>query len=329
MTNLSGKQVLVTGAGGFIGSHLTELLVREGAAVRVLCKYNGRGDLGKLSHLPAEIIDTIEIQTGDIRDPFLVDRLVSGCDIVFHLAALIGIPYSYTAPADYVETNVQGTLNVLEACRRHRVDRLLQTSTSEVYGSAVETPMSESHRLHPQSPYAASKVASDALALSYFRSFDTPVVVVRPFNTFGPRQSTRAVIPTILRQLMNAQELRLGAVTPMRDFTFVTDTAQGFIELSKSEKALGETVNLGTGKCISIGDIAELCMKVTQQSLPLICDEERVRPAKSEVDRLQADIQKVQNLCSWAPQVDLESGLRQTFEDLQQTHADPRTGYSI
>jgi NAD dependent epimerase/dehydratase len=329
MTNLSGKRVLVTGAGGFIGSHLTELLVHEGASVRVLCKYNGRGDLGKLSNLSPKLTDQIDIQTGDIRDPFLVDRLVSGCDIVFHLAALIGIPYSYTAPADYLATNVQGTLNVLEACRRNKVERLLQTSTSEVYGSAVETPMCETHRLHPQSPYAASKVASDALALSYFRSFDTPVVVVRPFNTYGPRQSTRAVIPTILRQLLDAQELRLGDVTPMRDFTFVTDTAQGFIELSKCEQAAGETVNLGTGKCISIGDVAQLCMKVTQRELPLSCDEERVRPAKSEVERLQADIQKVQKLCSWTPQVDLESGLRCTLQDLQQEHADPRTGYSI
>ncbi len=329
MTNLSGKRVLVTGAGGFIGSHLTELLVEEGAEVRALCKYNGRGDLGKLASLPAAIKAEIDLQTGDIRDPFFVDRTVAGCDVVFHLAALIGIPYSYAAPADYVATNVNGTLNILEACRRHQVGRLLQTSTSEVYGSAVETPMTETHRLHPQSPYAASKVASDALALSYFRSFDTPVMVVRPFNTYGPRQSTRAVIPTILRQLIDAQQLQLGSLTPLRDFTFVTDTARGFIELSKCDQALGETVNLGTGECVSICEVAQLCMKVAQRNIEIACDDQRVRPAKSEVDRLQADIQKVQQLCSWKPRVDLESGLKHTFEDLQHEHADRRMGYSI
>ncbi|MCH2120998.1 MAG: SDR family NAD(P)-dependent oxidoreductase [Pirellulaceae bacterium] len=329
MMNLSGKRVLVTGAGGFIGSHLTELLVHEGAEVRAFCKYNGRGDLGKISQLPETVFRQLEIQSGDLQDPFVVDRAVEDRDIVFHLAALIGIPYSYLAPADYVATNITGTLNVLEACRRHQVTRVLQTSTSEVYGSAVEIPMNEKHRLHPQSPYAASKVASDSLALSYFRSFDTPVVVVRPFNTFGPRQSTRAVIPTIFRQLMDTGELKLGSLTPRRDFTYVTDTARGFIELAQCDSAIGETVNLGTGMSHSIEEIAGTCMKIAGKTSVIHCENKRIRPDKSEVDHLQADVSKVKQLCNWSANIDFETGLRLTFEDLKLAPPSLTSGYSI
>src|SRR5262245_32651514 len=252
--SLQQKRVLVTGAGGFIGSHLTEALVRSGAAVRAMVHYNGRGDWGQIGLLPRDVQEKLEVVLGDVRDRTGVRKAVEGCEIVFHLAALIGIPYSYVAPQSYVETNIVGTLNVLEACRDCGVQRLLQTSTSEVYGTAQYTPIDERHPLHAQSPYAATKIGSDQLTYSYFAAFGMPIVVVRPFNTFGPRQSTRAVIPTIITQALASSEIQLGSTTPVRDFLFVRDTAHGFMAAADAriEKVAGEVINLGTGRGVTI-----------------------------------------------------------------------------
>lgn len=309
------KQVLVTGACGFIGSHLVEALVRRGAKVRALVFYNARGSNGWMDDVEPAVRDAVEIIQGDVRDAESMRRLSDGMDMVFHLAALIGIPYSYEAPRSYVDTNVTGTLNLLEAARQGGVGRLLVTSTSEVYGSALSVPISESHPLQAQSPYAASKVGADKLAESYAASFQLPVTVVRPFNTFGPRQSARAVIPTILMQLLHGKaELKLGDPTPTRDFNFVEDTAEGFVRLAACPKAVGRVVNVGTGVEITVGRLAELAQKVCGRRANIVAEARRRRPAKSEVRRLCADSNLLEALTGWKPPARLEEGLRITAE---------------
>lgn len=315
MSKLDKTTVLVTGADGFIGSHLCEALVRRGAKVRAFVYYNSFGHRGWLDQSPTAINEQIEFLSGDVRDPHFVDQAVEGVELVFHLASLIAIPYSYQAPDSYLQTNIQGTVNVLNAARRHGVRRILHTSTSEVYGTARYVPIDEKHPLQPQSPYSASKIAADALAESYFRAFDLPVAIVRPFNTFGPRQSARAVIPTILTQLQARREvIELGALSPTRDFNFVADVADGFIAIAESDarELLGSATNIGSGKEISIGGLAELCMEITGQRAELRCDEQRLRPAASEVDRLCCDASKLSSLCGWTPTVGLKEGLRRT-----------------
>ena len=311
------NKVLVTGAAGFIGSHLVERLVRGGREVRAFVHYSSRPDLHNLEHLEPEVLGSVEVLKGDIADPFAVDHAVRGCESVFHLAALIGIPYSYVAPASYVTTNVQGTLNVLEASRKHGVSRIIHTSTSETYGSAQYTPMDEKHPTVGQSPYSASKIGADKMAESFWLSFETPVTTVRPFNTYGPRQSMRAVIPTIIAQALAGQSLNLGSLDPVRDFTFVTDTVAGFIAAEKSNKAIGELINLGVGKGISIGDLVTAVGEILGEELKVESSETRVRPAASEVNRLISDNSKARDLLGWGPQVTLRDGLGLTIEHIR------------
>jgi NAD dependent epimerase/dehydratase len=306
----AGRRVLVTGGEGFIGSHLTERLVRAGARVRVLALYNPFGAYGWLD---PEVHPDVELVPGDVRDAERVAGAVEGCEVVFHLAALIGIPYSYVAPESYVQVNVQGTVNVATACRRHGVARLVHTSTSETYGTARVVPIAESHPLQPQSPYSASKIGADMMALSFHHAFELPVAVVRPFNTYGPRQSTRAVIPTILAQLhRGATEIRLGATSPTRDFTYVEDTAAGFLAVAGCDRAVGEVVNVGSGREISVGDLARLLVRITGRDAAVVTDEARLRPGGSEVERLLSDSSRALEWAGWAPTVSLEEGLTRT-----------------
>jgi len=323
--------VLVTGAGGFIGSHVTEELLREGHRVRALCRYNGRGDTGHLRSVPAGLSSRLEIRFGDISDPFLMRDLVEDCDTVLHLAALIGIPYSYISPASYVGTNISGTLNVLEACRRGKIRRVIVTSTSEVYGTAVYSPIDERHPLQGQSPYSASKIAADKLAESYFRSFDLPVVILRPFNTFGPRQSARAVIPTILTQaLAGAQEIELGNLDARRDLTYVTDTARAFLLAMKAPGIEGETIHFGRGEASSIREIAATCLKIVGSRARIISNGRRLRPEKSEVGLLLCDPTRARELLGWAGRVSFEHGVASTAEYLEQRLSEYRVGdYAI
>ncbi len=310
MKPLNQCRVVVTGAGGFIGSHLTEHLVSLGADVTALVRYNSRADEG---FLDGRRHDRLHVVAGDIRDPFAVDRLLSECDIVFHLAALIGIPYSYTAPASYIETNVNGTLNVLEAARKYKISKVLVTSTSEVYGTALHTPMPETHPLQPQSPYAASKVAADALAQSYARSFELPVVVVRPFNTFGPRQSMRAVIPTIMVQALTGKPVKIGDTSPVRDLNFVANTTAAFVAAAESGVADGRVYNFATGRGITIGDLAKVILDLAGNTAGLETDAQRIRPERSEVRALIGDATLAQTELGWRPAITLEEGLRQTL----------------
>lgn len=312
------KKVLVTGAGGFIGSHLTNLLVQEGYDVRAYVHYNANNNYYNLEKLPKDVYDSLEIVTGDIADPFSVDKAVEGCDKVFHLAALIGIPYSYVAPGAYVQTNVTGTLNVLEACRRHGVERMLHTSTSETYGSAQYTPIDEKHPLVGQSPYSASKIGADKIAESYWLSFETPVTIVRPFNTFGPRQSMRAIIPTIIAQALAGGNLKLGSLDPVRDLTYATDTARGFLAASKSEKVIGELVNLGVGKGVTIGDLVNRIGILLGQELEVELQQQRVRPSNSEVMKLISDNSKAKELMGWEPLISLDDGLKATIDYMRE-----------
>jgi dTDP-glucose 4,6-dehydratase len=309
---LDGVRVLVTGADGFIGSHLTERLVRAGADVRAFVLYSAFDTRGWLDAVPDEVRDAVEVVMGDIRDAERVDRASAGCEVVFHLAALIGIPYSYAAPRSYVETNVTGTLNVLEAARRHAVARVVHTSTSEVYGSARYVPIDEEHPLSAQSPYAASKIAADQLALSFHRTWGTPVAVLRPFNTYGPRQSVRAVIPSIVLQLLeHAPTVRLGNVEPTRDFNFVADVVDGFLAAARADGAVGEVIQIGTGHEVSIRRAAELIAEALDRPLAIEAREERrARPAASEVERLCADRAKARRLLGWEPAHAGEAGLR-------------------
>jgi NAD dependent epimerase/dehydratase len=295
------KRVLVTGADGFIGSHLTETLVKEGYSVRAFTYYNSFGLLGWLEHSPPEVKKSLDIFSGDIRDPNGVRKALQGCDVVLHLAALIAIPYSYHSPDAYVDTNIKGTLNVLQAARDYGA-KVVHTSTSEVYGTATYVPIDEDHPLQGQSPYSATKIGADQLALSFYRSFDMPVAVIRPFNTYGPRQSARAVIPTIITQLANGKkQIKLGALSPTRDFNFVKDTVAGFIAMMNSDNVVGEVVNIGSNFEVSIGDTAKTIAELMNVSVEILSDEERLRPEKSEVERLWASNTKAKELLEWEP----------------------------
>jgi NAD dependent epimerase/dehydratase len=309
--NWQGSRVLVTGAGGFIGSHLAERLVQLGADVRAMVHYNALGSHGWLDKSPCH--DAIDIRPGDICDRDSVKGAVDGVEVVFHLAALIGIPYSYTAPASYVRTNVEGTLNILQSARELGGVRVVQTSTSEVYGSAKLVPISESHALQGQSPYSASKIGADKLAESYYLSFGLPVVTVRPFNTFGPRQSARAVIPTIITQGLAGETIRLGSLHPTRDMNYVANTVDGFLAAAQAESAIGQTINLGSGREISIGDLVQLISRQLNTPINVQSDSARLRPDNSEVDRLMADNTLARELTGWTPRVDLEEGIARTI----------------
>jgi NAD dependent epimerase/dehydratase len=311
----NGKTVLVTGAGGFIGSHLVGRLADLGASVRALVHYNSRNDWGNLRFLTPEQAARVKVVLGNVEDSGCVDTIVKGSDSVFHLAALIGIPYSYAAPRSYVATNVTGTLNVLDAVLKHRVPRMVHTSTSEAYGTALYVPIDEDHPLQGQSPYSATKIAADKLAESYFRSFDAPVATIRPFNTYGPRQSARAVIPTIISQLLSGRDIvSLGSLTPERDLTFVDDTVAGFLAVAECDRAIGQVVNVGTGSAISVGDLAQKLVDMINPKARVVSVEERVRPDKSEVLRLVCGNEKARTLPRWAPGVPLDEGLRRTME---------------
>jgi NAD dependent epimerase/dehydratase len=315
----AGRPVLVTGAGGFIGSHLVELLVRVGADVRAFIRYNSRNDFGQLERLPTEVLEAVDVYAGDLVNPEAVANAVDGRATVLHLGALIPIPYSYRHPREFVAANIEGTLNVLEAARRSSVERVVQVSTSEVYGTAQQVPISEGHRLHPQSPYAASKVASDQLALSFARSFGLDVVVARPFNTFGPRQSARAIIPTIVTQALAREQIELGATTPTRDFLFVEDTAAGLMRCAEADGVAGEVFNLGTGTEISIGDLATRILTLLDRQVQVVTAEERLRPEGSEVERLVADVTRARERLDWQPTVSLDEGLRRTVAWIEES----------
>ncbi len=312
MKGIAGKRALVTGAGGFIGSHLAERLVELGAETRAMVHYNSLGSQGWLDQSPRA--GDMEIVAGDISDQGSVRQAVEGREIVFHLAALIAIPYSYSAPASYVQTNITGTLNVLEAVRASGVGRLVHTSTSEVYGTALSVPIGEDHPLQGQSPYSATKIAADKLVESFFRSFDVPAVTVRPFNTFGPRQSARAVIPTIISQCLASDTVRLGNLTSTRDLNYVVNTVDGFLRAAVAPDAVGRTVNLGSGLEISIGDLAERIVQLVGRPVTVQSEQQRIRPDKSEVDRLLADNRLALELLGWEPLVDFDDGLRQTID---------------
>lgn len=309
-----GNRVLVTGADGFIGSHLVELLVEKGFKVRAFTFYNSFNTWGWLDTLSKDIMESVEIFAGDIRDPNGVRKAMQGCQAIFHLAALIAIPFSYHSPDAYVDTNVKGTLNVLQAARDLETERVLVTSTSEVYGTAQYVPIDERHPFQGQSPYSATKIGADRLAESFYRSFELPVTIVRPFNTYGPRQSARAVIPTIITQLLAGKtEIKLGSMTPTRDFNFVKDTANGFYEIFRAEKTVGEEINIASQKEISIGQLAEEIICQINPVAQIVCDEERLRPEKSEVNRLLGSNEKIRQLTEWVPQYTLARGLTETI----------------
>ncbi|OXM83085.1 NAD-dependent 4,6-dehydratase LegB [Paenibacillus rigui] len=316
--NISSENILVTGADGFIGSHLTEALIRSGHKVKAFVQYNSFHSWGWLDDAPYDIRDEVEVIAGDIRDDQFVKDGMKGCDAVFHLAALISIPYSYRSPESYIDTNVKGTFNILQAAREHQIKRLIHTSTSEVYGTAQFVPIHEGHPLHPQSPYAASKAGADLMALSYYHTFQVPVSIVRPFNTYGPRQSARAVIPAIITQIASGKgEIQLGDLLPTRDFSYVSDTVSGFMTVSRSEKTIGEVINIGSNYEVSIGDTARLIAELMNADVTIVQDPARTRPAASEVQRLWADNAKAKQLCGWTPaygEMDgLQRGLAETI----------------
>lgn len=311
------KKVLITGAGGFIGSHLTELCVARGLKVRAFVRYNANNKWGWLDHSP--ITKNIEVIAGDIRDYDSVINAAKGCDTIFHLAALIGIPYSYVSPLAYIKTNIEGTYNVVQAARELGTQQVLVTSTSETYGTAQYVPIDEKHPAVGQSPYAASKIAADQMALSFYRSFGLPVKVVRPFNTYGPRQSARAIIPTILTQLLSGQkEIKLGNLTPTRDLTFVKDTAEGFMAIAQSKKTIGQAINIGMNDEIAVGDLADKMMKIVGKKAKIITDTQRLRVKASEVERLCADHSQLKALTGWTPQYNLDRGLAETASWIKQ-----------
>lgn len=313
------KSVLVTGADGFIGSHLVEQLIQKGMKVKAFVYYNSFNSWGWLDTFPQELKNEIEIFTGDIRDPNGVRTAMKDIDEVFHLAALIGIPFSYHSPDSYVDTNIKGTLNVLQAARDLGTKRVLVTSTSEVYGTALYVPIDEKHPFQAQSPYSATKIGADRLAESFYRSFDLPITIVRPFNTYGPRQSARAVIPTIITQLLSGKlEIKLGSLTPTRDFNYVKDTAQGFIEIAKSDKTIGQEINIATQQENSIGQLAKELINQINPGAKIICDEQRLRPEKSEVNRLLGSNQKIRELTNWKPKYTLKEGLAETINFLKE-----------
>lgn len=312
------KKVLVTGADGFIGSHLVEELLADGYEVRAFVYYNSFNTWGWLDTFPKEKLAKIDVFMGDIRDPNAVREAMTGMDAVMHLAALIAIPFSYHAPDAYVDTNIKGTLNVLQAARLSETKRILVTSTSEVYGTAQYVPIDEKHPYQGQSPYSATKIGADRLAESFYRSFNLPVTIVRPFNTFGPRQSARAVIPTIITQLLAGKtEIKLGSLEPTRDFNYVKDTARGFIEIMKSDKTIGEEINIATQKEISIGELADELIRQINPDAKIVCDEQRLRPEKSEVERLLGCNQKIMQMTDWKPRYTFEQGIAETIAFLK------------
>lgn len=314
MKNWQDTPVLVTGAGGFIASHLVELLVKAGAKVRAFIRYNSRGDVGLLRLLPPDIYAQLEIVSGDLRDVEAMRQAMLGVDTVFHLGALIAIPYSYRHPREVIETNIMGTLNILTAARELNTRRVVHTSTSEVYGTAQYVPIDESHPYQGQSPYAASKIGADKIVESFYRSFDLPAVILRPFNTYGPRQSARAVIPTIISQALTKSEVSLGNLSPSRDFTFVVDTARGFVKAAESDKGLGQEINLGVGASITIGELVEKIFTLMGKTSRVISDSQRLRPEKSEVFRLHSANQKAKELLDWQPETSLDDGLSRTID---------------
>ncbi len=319
--NWKGRSVLVTGAGGFIASHLVERLAGEGARVCAFTRYNSRNDVGMLRFISPDVFSQLEIVQGDLRDTEAVREAVRGVDTVFHLGALIAIPYSYVHPREVIETNVMGTVNVLMAAREFGVRRVVHTSTSEVYGTAQYVPIDEAHPLQGQSPYSASKIGADKIAESFYRSFDVPVVTLRPFNTYGPRQSTRAVIPTIITQALTRDEVKLGSLDPSRDFTFVTDTANGFMCVAEADNVLGEEINLGNDNTIRIGDLVEKIFSIIGKTPRVVTDPQRIRPGNSEVMKLWASNQKASERIGWEPCIPLDEGLRLTIEWIS-THLD-------
>jgi NAD dependent epimerase/dehydratase len=320
------ETVLVTGAGGFIGSHLVECLLERGLHVRAMVRYTSTGHAGFLAQAPAYLRDRLEIFLGDVRDARAVRTAARGCRRIYHLAALIGIPYSYVAPDSYVAVNVQGTLNVLEAARELDVERVVVTSTSEVYGTAQYTPIDEKHPLNAQSPYAATKVGADQLALSYHRAYGTPVTVVRPFNTYGPRQSARAVVPTIITQALAGDAIRLGSLAPVRDLVFVKDTAAGFVAVADAAECVGKVTNLATGIGVSVAELVERVQHVVGRRLPVVETAERKRPEASEVFRLLGSARQARDLAGWAPATSLDDGLRETVGWLRDNLAAYRIG---
>lgn len=322
--DLSKKKILVTGADGFIGSHLVEHLVAQGYDVRAFVLYNSFNTWGWLDHAPAEVRQSIEVIAGDIRDPYGVKAAMRGCDVVLHLAALIAIPYSYHSPDTYVDTNVKGTLNIVQAARELGIERVVHTSTSEVYGTALFVPITEEHPLQGQSPYSASKIGADQMALSFFSSFETPVTVIRPFNTYGPRQSARAVIPTIITQIASGmRQIKLGATHPTRDFNFVKDTVRGFVSVAESDAAAGQVVNVASSFEISIADTADLIAEVMGADVEFVCDAERMRPAASEVERLFGSNAKVLELTGWQPEYGGGEGFRRGLAETAEWFANP------
>jgi NAD dependent epimerase/dehydratase len=313
--NLQNKKILVTGADGFIGSHLIEKLLNVGSEVKAFVLYNSFNQWGWLDSLPSEIVNNIEIFQGDIRDPFGVKDCMKGCDVVFHLASLIAIPYSYHSPHSYVDTNIAGTLNVVQAAKELGVSKVIHTSTSETYGTAQYVPIDEGHPLQGQSPYSATKIGSDQIAMSYYYSFNTPVSIIRPFNTYGPRQSARAIIPSIIIQILNKRKkIHLGNMNPTRDFNYVQDTVQGFIKVAESDSSVGEVINIGAGFEIKIGDLVQKIADLMDREVVIVTDEDRNRPEKSEVFRLFADISKAKKMINYIPNYDFEQGLDLTIE---------------
>tara|TARA_B100000780_G_C21111735_1_gene449306 strand:+ start:77 stop:1066 length:990 start_codon:yes stop_codon:yes gene_type:complete len=328
--NLKNKNVFVSGAGGFIGSHLCSHLINAGANVTAMLHYNSRSDWSNLEYLDNEIKSSIKVVKGNIEDSSFLDTHTKGQDVIFHLAALIGIPYSYEAPLSYVKTNIEGTVNILESARKNNTELVINTSTSETYGSALYTPIDELHPLQGQSPYSASKISADKLAESYYNSFKLPVMTVRPFNTYGPRQSSRAVIPTIISQLLTQDKLTLGDLSPVRDFTYVDDTARGFICAAENHEHIGEVINLGYGKAATIGETAQIIMDIMNIKKEIISDNSRIRPKDSEVLHLISDNKKASDLLNWQPSTDLNSGLEKTIDFVSQNlHLFKTNSYNI
>ncbi len=324
--NWQNRKVLVTGAGGFIGSHLTDALLSSGADVTAFVHYNARNDWGMLEGRYDEKTPNLRIVAGDVSDALFVKKAMEGQDVVFHLAALIGIPYSYSAPESYVNTNIKGTLNVMQACLDAEVKRVVHTSTSEVYGTAQYTPIDEKHPLQGQSPYSASKIGADKIAESFYCSFGLPVTTIRPFNTYGPRQSARAVIPTIITQALAGKTVRLGSLTPVRDLTYVTDTVQGFLKFAKSRKTIGKTVNTGSGKGVTIRELADMIITQVNPKARIVTDDKRVRPEKSEVMKLVCDNRLALNLAGWEPKVSLKEGISMTVDWMKDHAGSYKTG---
>jgi len=310
--NLKGKKVFISGAGGFVGSHLVEALVKAGSRVRALVHYNSRNDWGVLEELDKKILKEVEVIAGDIRDGDGIRWMIKGQEVIFHLAALIGIPYSYVNPKDVIETNISGSLNILLAALDTNIDKFVHTSTSEVYGTAKYVPMDEKHPLNPQSPYAASKVSADQLTLSFHCSFSLPVGIIRPFNIYGPRQSARAVIPNIIMQGLEGKKIKLGSLFPTRDLTYVEDAVKGFIRFAQSDNTTGEVVNLGTNREVSISELIDLIGRKISKDLQVKLEKRRIRPQKSEVEKLVADISKAKKLLNWDPRTGLEKGIEKT-----------------